>query len=31
MEYVSDYKYLGCWVNEFCNNKKTVEALTDAV
>ncbi len=30
MEYVSDYKYLGCWVNEFSNNNKTVEALTAA-
>ena len=30
MEFVSDYKYLGCWINEFGNDKKTVEALTAA-
>ena len=30
LQYVSDYKYLGCWVNEFVNNKKIVEALTAA-
>ncbi len=30
MIYVSDYKYLGCWVNEFLNNSRTVEALTSA-
>ena len=30
MQYVSDYKYLGCWINEFLNNKKTVYALTAA-
>ena len=28
MQYVSDYKYLGSWVNEFRNNTKTVDALT---
>ncbi len=28
MEYVSDYKYVGCWVNEYSN--KTFEALTSA-
>ena len=28
MEYVEDYKYLGCWVNEFGKDTKTVEALT---
>ena len=28
LSYVSDYKYLGCWINEFVNNEKTVEALT---
>ena len=28
MNYVADYKYLGCWVNEFGNNSKTVDALT---
>ncbi len=30
MEYVSNYKYLGCWVNEFISNEKTVESLTAA-
>ena len=30
MEYVSNYKYLGCWVNEHDNNDKTVDALTSA-
>ncbi len=30
MEYVADYKYLGCWINEFGNNNCTVEALTSA-
>ena len=30
MMYVDDYKYLGCWVNEFLNNKKTVTSLTAA-
>ena len=30
LEYVSDYKYLGCWINEFLSNEKTVEALTSA-
>ena len=30
MEYVDNYKYLVCWVNEFGNHKKTVEALTSA-
>ena len=28
MEYVANYKYLGCWVNKFANNTKTVESLT---
>ena len=28
MEYVFNYKYLGCWVNKFNDNTKTVEALT---
>ena len=28
MEYVGEYKYLGCWTNEFGNNKKIIEALT---
>ena len=28
MQYVEDYKYQGCWVNEFLNNKKTVKSLT---
>ena len=28
MDYVSDYTYLGCWINEFGNDKKTVEPLT---
>ncbi len=26
MEFVEDYKYLGCWMNEFSNHNKTVEA-----
>ena len=30
MEYVENYKYLGCWVNEFGKDDKTVEALTAA-
>ena len=30
MEYVDNYKYLGCWINEFGNNFKTVQALTAA-
>ena len=30
MEYVENYKYLRCWVNEFGDNIKTVEALTSA-
>ncbi len=30
MEYVSNYKYLGCWINEFGKDDKTVEALTAA-
>ena len=30
MEYVANYKYLGCWINEFGSNDKTVEALTAA-
>ena len=30
MEYVSDYKYLGCWVNEFGKAVKTVDVLTSA-
>ncbi len=30
MEYVRDYKYLCCWVNEHGNNNKTVDALTAA-
>ncbi len=30
MQYVDNYKYLGCWLNEFSNDKKTVEALTAA-
>ena len=28
MEYVADYKYLGCWVNEFGSDAKTVDALS---
>ena len=28
MDYVSDYKYPGCWINVFGNDEKTVEALT---
>ena len=30
MNYVSDYKYLECWVNELGNYSKTVAALTAA-
>ena len=30
MAYVSDYKYLGCWINEFLIHTKTVDALTSA-
>ena len=30
MEYVSDYKYLGCWMNEFGSNARTIGALTSA-
>ena len=30
LEYVSDYKYLGVWVNEFLNNTKTNNSLTAA-
>ncbi len=30
MEYVTNYKYLGCCVNEHASNAKTVEALTVA-
>ncbi len=30
MEYVENYKYLGCWINEFVSNDKTVTALTAA-
>ncbi len=30
MDDVTEYKYLGCWIKEFGNNKKTVEALTSA-
>ena len=30
MEFVSNYKYLGCYVNEFSNDKKTVDALVAA-
>ena len=30
MFYVSDYKYLGCWINEFLNHSKNVDALTSA-
>ncbi len=28
IEYVSDYYYLACWVNEISNNVKTVNTLT---
>ncbi len=28
VSFVSNYKYLGCWINEFMINDKTVEALT---
>ena len=27
---MSDYKYLGCWVNEVGNNTKTIESMTSA-
>ena len=30
MDCVDNYKYLGCWVNEFGNDSKTVESLTSA-
>ena len=30
MQYVENYKYLGCWLNEHCNDQKTVDALTAA-
>ena len=30
MEYMENYKYLGCWINEHGNNDKTVESLTAA-
>ena len=30
MEYVSNYKYLGCWINNFGNYTKTVKVLTSA-
>ena len=30
MEYVANYKYLVCRVNDFGSNEKTVEALTSA-
>ena len=30
MEYVDNYKYLGCWVSEYGNDTKTVETLTSA-
>ena len=30
MAYVSEYKYLGCWIDEFLNNERTVTALTAA-
>ena len=30
MAYVSEYKYLGCWINEFLSHKRTVDALTSA-
>ena len=30
MEHVTDYKYLGCWVNKFSNDTKTVGALSAA-
>ena len=30
LQYVSSYKYLGCWINEFLSNMRTVEALTAA-
>ena len=31
MAYVSEYKYLGCWISEFLNHSRTVDALTSAV
>ena len=30
LEYVENYKYLGCWVNEFGRDNKTVDGLTAA-
>ena len=30
LSFVQNYKYLGCWVNEYLNNAKTVDALTAA-
>ena len=30
MAHIQNYKYLGCWINEYANNAKTVEALTAA-
>ena len=30
LQYTSNYKYLGCWINDFANHEKTVEALTAA-
>ena len=30
MEYVDNYKYVGCWINEFGNDTKTVETLCAA-
>ena len=30
IEYAANYKYLGCWINEFGKFDKTVEALTSA-
>ena len=30
MEYIDNYKYLGCWINEFGLDDKTVSALTAA-
>ena len=30
LQYVSSYKYLGCWIHEFLSNDRTVEALTAA-
>ena len=31
MKFVENYKYLGCWVNEFGKDDKTVQALTATV